>query len=88
MIKQLLQTFRKVPRALGMDLVRFPPAEAMPTDVSPEMLGILKAARHYTLTTLRRLASPNRLYPLLVPGGVNGLMTRVDYTCRMMLKQP
>lgn len=55
-----------------MDLVRFPPAEAMPTDVSPEMLGILKAARPYTLTTMHRLASTQDAIRYVVKAGIPG----------------
>jgi O-methyltransferase len=72
MFKQLIQAFRKLPRALGIDLVRFPPAEAIPPDLSPEMLTILKHARPHTLTTLHRMASTQDAIRYVVKAGIPG----------------
>ena len=72
MIKSLLHTIRKAIRQLGLDFVRFPHVEAMPPDVSAELLAILQAARPYTLTTLHRLASTQDAIRYVVRADIPG----------------
>lgn len=48
---------RKMVRALGVDLVRYPQREALPTDLDDEALRLVRMARPFSLTTAHRLAS-------------------------------
>lgn len=72
MLKPILSLVRRISRPVGLDLVRYPQAEAEPTDLPSEMLQILQQARPYTLTTLHRLASTQDAVRYVVKNGVPG----------------
>ncbi len=72
MLKPILSLARRFTRPVGLDLVRYPQAEAQPTDLPPEMLQILKQARPYTLTTLHRLASTQDAVRYVMKNGIPG----------------
>ena len=72
MLKTFFSIARGITRPIGIDLIRYPQAEAQPTDLPPEMLRILQQARPYTLTSLHRLASTQDAVRYVLKNGIQG----------------